>query len=111
MKKYIAIGMLWLGVGVATGAMGAGYISGPEGEFKTRFGRSLEYDPSRACIKPMKPYGNDKYAMELYISSAKDYIGCMENAANRDVEYAQKIILAGYEEAAQDYINEVRRGY
>ena len=111
MKRQSAIVMFLLGVGVATGAMGAGYVSGPEGEFKTSYGRKLEYDPSPACFKPMKPYSNDKYAMDLYVSSAKNYINCLQNAANQDVEYAQKIIMAGYEEAAQDYINEIRRGY
>ena len=53
----------------------------------------------------------DKWAREQYIRDGETYLSCMREAANADVEYAQKVIQDGYRKAADDFLEEVRRGY
>lgn len=81
-----------------------------EGEFSSFLGR-LEYDPSRACNKPMRPFSKDRWAWENYAQEGKRYLGCIKDAADSDVGYAQRVIQAGYSEAADEFLQEVRRGY
>jgi hypothetical protein len=96
---------------LATASFGAGFLFGPKGDFSTSIGGRLEYDPSDACSKPSKPYTNDSFSRDMYFSSAKIYISCLESTANDDVEYAQKVIIEGHKKAAEDFLNEIRREY
>ena len=94
---------------IATSASAASFIRA-RGSFST-FIYELKYDPSRPCSKPYRPYQMDKWAREQYIRDGETYLSCMREAANADVEYAQKVIQDGYRKAADDFLEEVRRGY
>jgi len=74
------------------------------------FGR-LEYDPSKGCSKPYRPITDSEYARSQYISDAKRYIECMQDAAEADSKYASSVIEEGLEKSMDDFMAEVRRGY
>lgn len=86
------------------------YYSSAKGEFST-FIRSLEYDPSGACMKPMRPFSKDKWAWDNYAREGARYLDCIKDASASDIEYAQNVIEDGYREAADEFLEEVRRGY
>lgn len=93
----------------ATGAAGAS-IYGPKGEFRSTF-RDLTYDPSRGCIKPIRPYGDDSYSRESYLRGGRMYLDCIKAASSDDMEYVQEVVQEGYVKAADDFLDEVKRGY
>lgn len=95
---------------VSTGAA-AQYSTrlGPEGEFSTLFYK-LEYDPSSACSKPLRPFSDDRYAWELYQKEALRYIDCLKRASEADIKYSQAVIQKGYESAIDDFTTEVELG-
>ncbi|MDT7527996.1 hypothetical protein OVY29_04900 [Sphingopyxis sp. SE2] len=108
MKRLIAI------LAACTVSFGAGaaspYYSSAKGEFST-FLRGLEYDPSRACSKPMRPFVKDKWAWENYARDGATYLDCIRDASSSDMEYAENVIQTGYRDAADEFLEEVRRGY
>lgn len=83
---------------------------GAKGQFSTFF-MDLKYDPSHACVKPYKPYGTDRYAMESYIQQGKRYFACLQDAAKNDMEYADAVVKDGYEKSVEDFISEIKRQY
>lgn len=107
MKRMLLASLL--AVAGATGAMGAS-IFGPKGEFRTSF-RDLTYDPSRGCIKPIRPYGDDSYARETYLQGSRMYLDCIKAATSDDMEYVQEVVQKGHGKAAGDFLDEVKRGY
>lgn len=109
------IPVLWVTSIFLAGSIGAGAstarpLFGPKGEFSTLL-YTLEYDPSRACSKPSRPYNDDEFALQLYKNSAVRYVKCMGEAANADAEYAQAVIQEGHDEAVEEFMNELRRRY
>lgn len=94
---------------IATSASAATFVRA-KGSFST-FLFELKYDPTRPCSKPYRPYRMDKWEREQYIREGQAYLACMQETADADVEYAQQIIREGYEKAADDFLEEVRRGY
>ncbi|WP_422057970.1 hypothetical protein [Sphingomonas sp.] len=58
----------------------------------------------------MRPYGSDRYAQQAYIEQAKRHITCLNEATEQDLKYAEKVILAGHEEAVEEFLAEVRQG-
>ncbi|HAU21170.1 MAG TPA: hypothetical protein DCS24_01010 [Erythrobacter sp.] len=105
MKAALAI---VIAAGLATAASAQYYTA--QGDFSS-LGFSLDYDPSSACSKPMRPYSNDRYAWESYQAEGERYLSCLEEAANNDMRYAQRVVQEGYENAVQEFLNEVERGY
>lgn len=98
-------------VGIAaSGWSTASPLFGPKGAFSSLFHR-IEYDPSEACTKPYRPYGSDRYAWESYKADATRYLDCMKDAADADAKYAVEVVYDGYEKAADDFLQEVKRGY
>jgi hypothetical protein len=91
------------------GAAGASVILGPEGEFSTFIGR-LEYDPSTACNKPVRPYSNDRAVQAKYIERAKLYLQCLEDAAEADGKYADEVIAEGLKKKSDEFTEEVEKG-
>ncbi|BBD01870.1 hypothetical protein YGS_C1P3125 [Sphingobium sp. YG1] len=83
---------------------------GPKGGFSTLFFR-LEYDPSKNCSKPIRPYGNDRFAWESYKSDAARYVRCMQDAAEADMGYASEVIAEGYKEKLAEFRREVESGF
>lgn len=83
---------------------------GPKGEFSSLLGR-LEYDPSDACSKPSRPFSDSEYSRSQYLSDAKRYLTCMQDAADADRKYANDVIAEGLQESIDDFVSEVRRGY
>ena len=83
---------------------------GPEGRFSTSFSR-LEYDPTAGCSKPFRPYSKDEYAVQRYRDDAVRYVDCLKSAATKDTSYAAEVIADGYEEAVDEFVAEVKRGY
>lgn len=97
--------------GIAFGSgLTAAPLMGPKGGFSTLLFR-LEYDPSKNCSKPLRPYGNDRYAWDSYKSDAARYIRCMQEAAEADMSYASAVIADGYKEKVAEFRREVERGY
>lgn len=105
-RLVIAVGVAAL---VATSA-NAALLVRAQGSFSTFLSR-LKYDPGGACTKPYRPYQKDKWAREQYLRDGRAYLSCLRAAADADVEYAQKVIEEGYREAAEGFVEEVRRGY
>jgi len=95
----------------ASGALAQSYLLGPRGEFKTSFLSRLEYDPSRGCSKPFRPYSNDRFAMDQYLNSARSHVQCLEDAATADMTYVQSVVEKGYQDAVEEFLDEVERGY
>jgi hypothetical protein len=93
----------------STGTLASSFLR-PRGEFSTAFFR-LEYDPSKGCSKPYRPYRADNYEMDSYRSDAKRYVGCLEEAATSDIQYAQNAVVEGYTKALEDFKSEIQRGY
>lgn len=87
--------------------IGASTLLSPKGRFSTLF-YNLEYDPSRACSEPYKPFSRDQYALDRYRNDAVEYIACMKRAATSDAEYATEVIYDGYKKKAEEFINELR---
>lgn len=108
MFRKLAVVLACTGL-LATSASAASFLRA-KGSFST-FLSSLKYDPSSSCTKPYRPYQMDKWAREQYIRGGEAYLTCMREAANSDIEYAQEVIRDGYREAANDFLEEVRRGY
>lgn len=87
-------------------------LLGPKGEFSAGLVRGLEYDPARACYKPGRPFGDpDEFALQMYRSSIRRYLDCLQDAVDSDLEYAQAQIQAGHEKAIEELRQEIRRGY
>lgn len=109
-KLVVLVTAVGMSLGWA-GSSAAQYLSGSaRGEFRTFLGR-LEYDPSRPCIKPARPFADDAYARNMHVSRAREYLRCLGSAADQDLDYARAVILAGRQKAVDDYLEEVRRGY
>ena len=53
----------------------------------------------------------DKWAREQYLREGRAYLTCMQETADADIEYAQQVVRDGYDKAADDFLEEVRRGY
>ncbi|QCB56306.1 hypothetical protein E5675_18975 [Sphingopyxis sp. PAMC25046] len=94
---------------IVTGANAASFLRA-KGSFST-FLYDLKYDPSRACSKPYRPYQMDKWAREQYVRDGETYLSCLRETANSDAEYAQQVIRDGNRKAADEFLEEVRRGY
>jgi hypothetical protein len=106
-SAVVAIALI---VGTTTGAAGATVFGGPAGSFSTMI-TSLEYDPSTACSKPMRPYSEDRDEWNYYIRQGKQYLQCMQDAAESDTKYANEVIAEGLQEKSDDFVSEVKRGY
>ena len=85
-------------------------LMGPKGQFST-FIVSLKWQPGNACFKPRKPFSRDQYAVESYRRDAIRYMQCIKDAANSDAQYASDVVVEGYNEAADDFLREVKSGY
>lgn len=94
--------------GIATAASAQYYTA--RGNFSS-IGYGLDYDPSAACSKPIRPFSDDSFAWNNYRNDARRYLSCLESAANDDMRYAQRKIEEGYDEAVQEFLDEVERGY
>lgn len=93
------------------GAALATVYSSPQGEFRTNLGGRLEYDPSRDCEKPYRPYSTDSSsAREQYIGDAHRYLRCMQDAAQEDATYANQVIADGLKDRSHDFVEEVELG-
>lgn len=101
---------LTLIVGTMAGAAGASVFQSPEGRFETFLGK-LGYDPSTACTKPVRPYSDERYEWESYIDDGKRYLQCMQNAAESDAKYANRVIADGLREKSEEFVNEVDRSF
>jgi hypothetical protein len=108
--KMIVCVLGLLAAGATAGAAGASMLLGPKGDFKTSIGR-LEYDPSRGCSKPMRPFSKDEYAQKMYIDDAKRYLTCLQESAESDAKYANDVIADGLQQSSDDFVREVERGY
>jgi hypothetical protein len=107
--RRIALAAAALVGGAAAGVAGASVILGPQGEFSTFIGR-LEYDPSTACGKPVRPYSNDRAVQAEYIKRAKLYLQCLQDAAESDSKYANEVIEEGLKKQSDDFVDEVEKG-
>lgn len=108
--RLAALLSISLALGIVAGAASATVLFGPEGSFNSSLGR-LEYDPSRACSKPFRPYSDDSYARQQYMSDARRYLQCMQNAAVADAKYANDVIADGLQEKSDEFVREVESGY
>lgn len=108
MTKRIAI--LAVIVALISGSAHATSFMRARGSFSTYL-YELKYDPSRPCMKPYRPYNMDDWARQQYLRDGKAYLDCMQDTANADAEYAQKVVQDGYRAAADEFLEEVRRGY
>ncbi|WP_157783550.1 hypothetical protein [Rhizorhabdus wittichii] len=79
----------------------------PKGDFKALFG--LDYDPTRACIKPSPPYRMDELHRKYYNDEVADYVVCLRNATKSDIDYAIERIGKGYAKAIEEYTSELER--
>lgn len=84
--------------------IGASTLLGPKGRFSTTF-MDLEYDPSRGCYRPYKPFDGDQYARERYRNDAVEYLACMKRATANDAEYATEVIYDGYKKKAEEFLS------
>lgn len=89
--------------------IGASTMLSPKGRFSTMF-YDLEYDPSRACSKPYKPFSRDQFAQNQFRNDAIEYLSCIKRAASNDAEYASEVIADGYKEKAEEFLDELRAG-
>lgn len=109
-KRIMLVAVVILSSLVTSAALGSTLFIRAQGSFSTMFS-TLKYDPTTACSKPYRPYSKDEYARERYMSDAKRYVQCLEDAANNDAEYAQKVVSQGYKTATDDFIRDLRSGY
>ena len=111
MKRWLRLALaLTAAFGVSSAALATNFLSA-RGTFRTSFSRGFEYDPSDGCYKPSRPYTDDEYAWRSYRSEAERYLDCLQSNADADLRYAQAEIQDGYEQAVDDFLREVRRGY
>ena len=104
----IAIGLMSFG----GGAVAQSLLLGPKGRFTTGYiGEKLEYDPSKGCYKPTRPFSDDRFAWDMYRNEGERYLSCLESAATSDMGYARLAVQKGYEDAVQDFLDEVERGF
>jgi hypothetical protein len=87
----------------------ASSLLGPKGQFSALLG--LEWSPGYACSKPRKPYSEDRYAWNSYRQDSLRYLSCIKEAADNDARYAVEKVSDGYNDAAQDFLNEVKSRY
>ena len=112
MKRFHCMIVGVSAVCMASGVAAQSLLLGPKGRFSTGFiGESLEYDPSRGCYKPSRPYSDDRESWTIYRSSAERYLDCMKRAADSDMEYVQEVVQKGYDDAVSEFLREVGRGY
>ena len=109
MRLVALIGAALITGGMA-GAAGATVLFDPKGEFSTFF-KDLKYDPSGACSKPTRPFSDDSYARQQYLNDAKEYLLCMQRAAEPDARYANDVVADGLKEKSDEFVREVESGY
>lgn len=83
----------------------------PRGQFSATI-LGFEYDPSPACPRPRKPFDvEDRFEREQYLTAAKRYLTCLDEAARNDANVANAVVQQGLEDAMEDFMREVRRDF
>lgn len=85
-------------------------LLGSQGQFSVLLSR-LEWEPGYGCRKPTRPYQMTEWAVEQYIADGERYLNCIQRQADSDMVYARAVVREGYQDAADDFLDEVRRGY
>ncbi|MBM7406925.1 MULTISPECIES: hypothetical protein [Sphingomonas] len=85
----------------ASAPIAASTLLGPKGSFSTFLTR-LEYDPSRACDKPRRPYLSSSEDRVAYLRRRSTYLDCIKSAASDDISYASEVVVEGYEKALEE---------
>jgi hypothetical protein len=105
--KRLGLALLCAALAGAAGAQTSMFLS-PKGAFSTSF-YSLEYNPSKACSRPMRPFSDSEFSRKMYLNDAERYLDCIRSAAKSDIEYATAVVVDGHKKEADDFLAEVRR--
>jgi hypothetical protein len=92
----------------AGGATAQTLMFGPKGSFSSMLS-SIEYNPSRACSRPIRPFSESDFSRRMYAADAKRYLECIREAANSDIEYATAVVVEGHKKEADDFLAELER--